>query len=160
MRDKKSKDGPGSAGPRRASGAPPRVITDTLAKPLARRFYKDASISDGPPFRILLDGRPVKTPKKRTLQVPTRPLAEAIAEEWRAQEELINPARMPLTRFANTAIDAVDDAREAVAADIAAYAGRDLLCYRAEAPEKLTATAGEALGPRHRRIRSRHSVHR
>ena len=138
MRDKKSKDGPGSPGSKRASGAPPRVIKDTLAKPLARRFYKDVSISDGPPFRILLDGRPVKTPKKRTLEVPTRPLAEAIAEEWGAQEEMVNPARMPLTRFANTAIDAVDDAREAVAADIAAYAGRDLLCYRAEAPEKLT----------------------
>ena len=138
MRDKKSKDGPGSPGSKRASGAPPRVIKDTLAKPLARRFYKDVSISDGPPFRILLDGRPVKTPKKRTLEVPTRPLAEAIAEEWRAQEEMVNPARMPLTRFANTAIDAVDDAREAVAAEIAAYAGRDLLCYRAEAPEKLT----------------------
>jgi len=137
MSDDKPKDGPGSAGPGRASGAPPRVITDTLAKPLARRFYKDASISDGPPFRILLDGKPVKTPKKRTLQVPTRRLAEAIADEWRAQEALINPARMPLTRFANTAIDAVDDAREAVAADIAAYAGRDLLCYRAEAPEAL-----------------------
>ena len=138
MRDKKSKDGPGSPGSKRASGAPPRVIKDTLAKPLARRFYKDVSISDGPPFRILLDGRPVKTPKKRTLEVPTRPLAEAIAEEWRAQEEMVNPARMPLTRFANTAIDAVDDAREAVAAKIAAYAGRDLLCYRAEAPKKLT----------------------
>jgi chaperone required for assembly of F1-ATPase len=138
MSNDEPNDGPGSTGPGRASGAPPRVITDTLAKPLARRFYKDASISDGPPFRILLDGKPVKTPKKRTLQVPTRPLAEAIAEEWRAQEALINPARMPLTRFANTAIDAVDDARDAVAADIAAYAGRDLLCYRAEAPEALT----------------------
>ena len=70
--------------------------------------------------------------------MPTLPLAEAIADEWRAQKALIDPARMPLTRFANTAIDAVDDAREAVAADIAAYAGSDLLCYRAEAPEALT----------------------
>ena len=88
-------------------------------------------------FGILLDGEPVKTPKKRPLQCRRGALAEAIADEWRAQEALINPARMPLTRFANTAIDAVDDAREAVAADIAAYAGRDLLCYRAEAPEAL-----------------------
>src|SRR4029078_7844486 len=147
MSDDKPKDDSGSAGPGRASGAPPRVITDTLAKPLARRFYKDASISDGPPFGIPLDGKPVKTPKKRTLQVPTRRLAETIADEWRAQEALINPARMPLTRFANTAIDAVDDAREAVANDIVAYAGRDLLCYRAEAPEKLKRLQAEHWDP-------------
>ncbi len=145
--------------PQRASGAPPRVITDSLAKPLARRFYKDASISDGPPFKILLDGRAIKTPKKRALEVPTRALAEAIAEEWRAQDTMIDPRRMPLTRFANTAIDAVSDALDAVAADIVAYAGSDLLCYRAEAPEELArlqsqhwdpivAWAEEALGAR------------
>jgi chaperone required for assembly of F1-ATPase len=121
----------------RASGAPLRAITDSLAKPLARRFFKDASVGEGPPFKILLDGRPVKTPKKRALEVPTRVLAEAIAEEWRAQETMIDPRRMPLTRFANTAIDAVSDTLDAVAADIVAYAGSDLLCYRAEAPAEL-----------------------
>jgi chaperone required for assembly of F1-ATPase len=121
----------------RASGAPLRDITDSLAKPRARRFYKDASVGEGPPFKILLDGRPVKTPKKRALEVPTRVLAEAIAEEWRAQETMIDPRRMPLTRFANTAIDAVSDTLDAVAADIVAYAGSDLLCYRAEAPAEL-----------------------
>jgi len=145
--------------PHEASGAPLRPITDSLAKPLARRFYKDASISDGPPFKILLDGRAIKTPKKRALEVPTRALAEAIAEEWRAQDTMIDPRRMPLTRFANTAIDAVSDALDAVAADIVAYAGSDLVCYRAEAPDKLVwlqsqywdpivAWAEEALGAR------------
>jgi chaperone required for assembly of F1-ATPase len=130
--------GGGKAHPR-SSGAPPRFITDSLAKPLARRFYKDASVADAAPFQILLDGRPVKTPKKRPLHLPSRPLAEAIAAEWRAQEALIDPARMPLTRFTNTAIDAVADALDAVAADIVAYAGSDLVCYRAEAPEQLVA---------------------
>lgn len=120
-------------------GSPPRVITDSLAKPLARRFYADASVSDGPPFKILLDGRPVKTPKKKALELPTRALAEAIADEWRAQEKTINPADMPLTRFANTAIDAVSDTLDPVAADIVAYAGSDLVCYRAAAPEALVA---------------------
>ena len=145
--------------PHRASGAPLRPITDSLAKPLARRFYKDASIGNGPPYKILLDGRAVKTPKKRAFEVPTRALAEAIAEEWRAQEKLVNPSRMPLTRFANTAIDAVGNALDAVAADIVAYAGSDLVCYRAEGPEKLVwlqsqywdpivAWAEEALGVR------------
>ena len=123
----------------RPAGTAPKVITDTLKKPLARRFYRQASVADAAPFQILLDGRPVKTPKKRSLCVPSRSLADAIVAEWLAQETLIDPARMPLTRFANTAIDAVADALDAVAADIVAYAGSDLLCYRAEAPEELRA---------------------
>jgi chaperone required for assembly of F1-ATPase len=127
----------GTPEPSCAPGTPPPTIKDSLKKPLPRRFYKEVGIGDGPPFQILLDGRPVKTPKKRSLQLPTRALAEAVADEWRAQSETIDPARMPLTRFANTAIDAVEDTREAVAADIAAYAGRDLLCYRAESPDEL-----------------------
>jgi chaperone required for assembly of F1-ATPase len=131
----------------RASGAPPRVISDSMAKPLARRFYKQASIGDTAPFQILLDGRTVKTPKKRQLAVPTKALAEAIAEEWQAQKDVVDPRSMPLTRFANTAIDAVSDEENAVAADIVAYAGSDLLCYRAEAPEKLIALQSHAWDP-------------
>jgi chaperone required for assembly of F1-ATPase len=127
-----------SSGAPRSEDKPQRVIKDSLAKPLAKRFYKDVSVSDGPPFHVLLDGRPIKTPKKRDFALPTRALADAIAEEWRAQEATIDPSRMPLTRFANTAIDAVEDSLDAVAADIAAYAGHDLLCYRAESPEELT----------------------
>jgi chaperone required for assembly of F1-ATPase len=121
----------------RASGGPRGVISDSLAKPLVRRFYKEASVGDAAPFQILLDGRAVKTPKKRALAVPTKALAEAIAEEWRAQQEFVDPSHMPLTRFANTAIDAVSETEDAVAADIVAYAGSDLVCYRAETPEEL-----------------------
>jgi chaperone required for assembly of F1-ATPase len=131
----------------RASGAPPRVISDSLAKPRAKRFYKQAGVSDAAPFQILLDGRPVKTPKKRALAVPTRALAVAIAEEWQAQTEFIDPSRMPLTRFANTAIDAVSDTLDAVANDIVAYAGSDLVCYRAEAPEQLVALQAREWNP-------------
>jgi chaperone required for assembly of F1-ATPase len=131
----------------RASGGPRGVISDSLAKPLARRFYKEASVGDVAPFQIFLDGRAVKTPKKRALAVPTKALAEAIAEEWRAQEEFVDPSRMPLTRFANTAIDAVSETADAVAADIVAYAGSDLVCYRAETPEELVALQSRAWNP-------------
>ena len=123
--------------PEDAGGGPKGKIKDTLAKPLAKRFYKDVTVGGAAPFQILLDGRPVKTPAKRALAVPTAALGEAIAAEWAAQGEQIDPASMPLTRFANTAIDAGADALDAVAADIVAYAGSDLVCYRAEAPEEL-----------------------
>lgn len=120
-----------------ASGAPKGPITDTMLKPMLKRFYTSVTVGDGAFFQILLDGRAVKTPAKRALMLPTRALAEAIAGEWTAQDKLINPATMPLTRFANTAIDAVSETLDEVAADIVAYAGRDLLCYRAEAPSDL-----------------------
>jgi chaperone required for assembly of F1-ATPase len=130
-------DGSHRADLERASGGPRGAISDSLTKPLARRFYKEASAGAASPFQILLDGRAVKTPKKRGLAVPAKALADAIADEWQAQQEFIDPSRMPLTRFANTAIDAVGETLNAVAADIVAYAGSDLVCYRAEAPEEL-----------------------
>lgn len=141
------KSGAESAPPSPSSGGPSKVLTDSLAKPLPRRFYKEVRIGDDAPFSVLLDGRPIKTPKKRSLSLPTRELAEAIAEEWRAQAELINPAHMPLTRFANTAIDAVADTLDDVADDIAAYAGTDLVCYRAEIPDKLVELQAEHWDP-------------
>lgn len=121
-----------------ASGAPKGPITDTMAKPLAKRFYKDVTVGEGAFFQILLDGRVVRTPGKRALLLPSRALADAVAAEWQAQDININPGTMPLTRFANTAIDAVSDSQKEVANDIAAYAGRDLLCYRAVTPPDLT----------------------
>ncbi len=129
------------------SGGPRKAITDSLAKPLARRFYQDVSVSGSAPFRVLLDGRPIKTPKKRAIALPTRDLAEAVADEWRRQTELIDPRHMALTRFANTAIDAVADTLDAVADDIVAYAGSDLLCYRAERPVELVALQAEHWDP-------------
>lgn len=131
----------------RASGGPRGTISDSLAKPLARRFYKEASIGDVAPFQILLDGRAVKTPKKRALAVPTKALALAIADEWQAQVDTVDPSRMPLTRFANTAIDAVSETLDAVAADIVAYAGSDLVCYRAETPDELVALQSRDWNP-------------
>ena len=116
-------------------------------KPLIKRFYKTASVGEVSPLQILLDGRAVKTPAKRPLVLPTRAAADAVAAEWAAQAGVINPASMPLTRFANTAIDAVSGALDDVAADIMAYAGRDLLCYRAAAPLDLAALQAASWDP-------------
>lgn len=130
-----------------ASGGPKSPITDSLSKPLPKRFYKDVTVGEGAFFQILLDGRVIKTPGKKALFLPSRALADAVAAEWDAQSELIDPSTMPLTRLANTAIDAVSSAQDEVAADIVAYAGRDLLCYRAEAPQDLTERQAKAWDP-------------
>lgn len=115
---------------------------------LPKRFYKEAGLSGGEGgFRLTLDGRPANTPAKKPLAVPTRALGEAMAAEWAAQAEVIDPARMPLTRLINTAIDGVADRREAVIADLAAYAGTDLVAYRAAGPERLVAEQGVAWDP-------------
>lgn len=129
------------------SGAPKGPITDSMAKPLVKRFYRDVTVGEGAFFQILLDGRVVKTPAKHALMLPTCALADAVAAEWVAQDKTINPATMPLTRFANTAIDAVSNAQDEVAADITAFAGSDLMCYRAEMPEELTLKQAEAWDP-------------
>lgn len=103
-----------------------------------RRFYASVDIepvAEG--YALRLDGRRVKTPAKRMLAVPTRRLAEAIAAEWQGQGERIEPDTMPLTKLANSAIDAVAEATAAVRGDIRAFAGSDLLCYRAEGPPGL-----------------------
>jgi chaperone required for assembly of F1-ATPase len=103
-----------------------------------KRFYRDAGVTEMPDaFGVALDGKPVSTPAKRPLTVPTRALAVAIAEEWRAQGETIDPRRLPLTRLASIALDLVAPRREAVVAEVAKYAGTDLVCYRAEQPPEL-----------------------
>ncbi len=109
---------------------------------LPKRFYKDVVVQDeeGGGASLRLDGRCVRTPGKALLALPSRALAEAIAEEWRAQGERIDPSTMPLTRLANSAIDGVKGREQAVVGDIVNYAGSDLLCYRAAAPEGLVAT--------------------
>ncbi|MCJ7527152.1 MAG: ATPase [Methyloceanibacter sp.] len=105
----------------------------------AKRFYKDVAIEDrgGDGPALLLDGKQARTPGKARLILPTRPLAEAVAEEWRAQGERIDPSTMPLTRLANSAIDGVSGREKAVIGDIVAHAGSDLLCYRAQGPQEL-----------------------
>ncbi|MEC9368358.1 MAG: ATP12 family protein [Pseudomonadota bacterium] len=108
---------------------------------LPKRFYKHAHVDEAPEggFSVRLDTRPVRTPGRAELSAPTRALAEAIAEEWNAQGEKIDPATMPLTRLANTIIDGVLKTEQQVRDDIAAYAGTDLVCYRAGHPEGLVA---------------------
>lgn len=121
----------------------------TGAKPaLPRRFYKEAGFAPAEGgFRLTLDGRPANTPARNPLVLPTPELADAVAKEWAAQETEIDPAAMPLTRLANTAIDGVATRREAVADDLCAYAQTDLLAYRAAEPERLVAAQAAAWDP-------------
>jgi len=103
-----------------------------------KRFYKQAAVcsaADG--YRVMLDGKPIRTPTKAEMLLPTAALAEAIAAEWQAQGEEIHPADMPLTQLATTAIDRVSREREAVIEELVGYAETDLLCYHAEEPEDL-----------------------
>jgi chaperone required for assembly of F1-ATPase len=128
----------------------PRESARRGARPkLRKRFYSQAHVGEAEAggFPLLLDGKPVKTPARRALTAPTAPLAQAIAAEWNAQAELIDPARMPLTRLANAAIDAVADAMEPVAGEVAQYLGSDLLCYRAAAPPGLVERQTQAWDP-------------
>jgi len=105
---------------------------------LRRRFYDRASVAAiAHDYAVELDGKPVHTPACRRLAAPTRPLAEAIAAEWEAQREAIDPGKMPLTRLANAIIDGVADKPAPVAAEIEKYLASDLLFYRADAPRGL-----------------------
>lgn len=116
--------------------------------PLRRRFYKQARAARTKGgFQVLLDDRPIRTPAKTPLVLPSQALAEAVAEEWEAQETNIDPAALPLTRLAFTVLDRVAHAREAILDAMVAYAGSDLVCYRAEEPEALIARQAEAWDP-------------
>lgn len=110
-----------------------------------KRFYKEAAA--GEDRRILLDGRPVKTPGRADLAPPSAALAEAIAGEWNAQGETIDPRAMPLTGLANAAIDRIAPARESFARGLAIYGESDLTCYRAEGPAGLVARQSERWDP-------------
>jgi chaperone required for assembly of F1-ATPase len=115
-----------------------------------KRFYERAHVAESAGasgFPILIDGKPVRTPARRTLAAPTQALAERIAAEWNAQKTVIDPARMPLTRLANAVIDAVADAAEPVADEVANYLGSDLTFYRADGPAGLVARQSEIWDP-------------
>jgi chaperone required for assembly of F1-ATPase len=103
-----------------------------------KRFWTTADVAerDGG-WAVTLDGRTPKTPAHAPLVLPTGAAARLVAEEWAAQVEFIDPATMPATRLASTAIDRVSRAREPVAEEIAAFAGSDLLCYLADHPTSL-----------------------
>jgi len=113
-----------------------------------RRFYKTVTVSgDGGAFVVELDGKPVKTPRRSVLSVPTHRLALAIAEEWRAQEGTLDPAAMPQTALAFAAVDTVATHQARISEEILAYARTDLLCYRAEAPVTLVERQSAAWDP-------------
>lgn len=105
-----------------------------------KRFYKDVTVDEAKGgFRFLLDGKPVRTPARQPLLLPTRAMAEAIAEEWRAQGDEMLPLAMPLTRLVNTVLDGVRATRDDVIGAILRFGENDLLSYRAEAPAALVA---------------------
>lgn len=114
----------------------------------AKRFWTEAApeACEGG-FTVRLDGRPVKTPARTPLVVPTLGLAQAIAAEWQAQQGLVKPETMPCTRTANSALDKVTPQLDEVAGLVAAYGGTDLLCYRAAGPASLAARQAEAWDP-------------
>lgn len=117
---------------------PTEAARRNMRPQLRKRFYQAVSVEpEAGGYAVLLDGRPVKTPARRTLAAPSKALAQAIADEWEAQREMVYPAAMPLTRLANSIIDGVADKPEAVKAEVAKFLGSDLVCYRAGGPDGL-----------------------
>ena len=119
-----------------------------MRQPLRARFFKCAQVDEiDAAFRVTLDGRPIRTPAQRILSAPTHTLAEHIANEWDAQCDQIDPARMPLTRLANAIIDGVADSVSEVLAEVEKYLACDLVLYRADGPQPLVRRQREAWDP-------------
>jgi len=113
-----------------------------------RRFWTAARVVEAPGgFAVTLDARPLRTPAKAPVLLPARALADAVAAEWDAQEGVVRPAAMPLTRAVNSAIDTVGPRRAEVVAEVARFAETDLLCYRAAGPAALGARQAMAWDP-------------
>jgi len=113
-----------------------------------RRFYKTAtstSVDGG--WGVTLDGKALRSPAKRPFVLPTEALARAVADEWQAQGEKVNPGSMPLMQFAATAIDRLADDCTALVEEIAGYGHSDLICYRAEEPPSLARKQEETWQP-------------
>lgn len=119
---------------------PGEAVRRASRTPQRKRFYKEVGVAEADGgFTVTLDGKPIKTPSGKIVLVPRRPIADAIAAEWAAQAETIDPLTMPLTRFANSVVQSVVDRADLVADDVAKYLGSDLLFYRAGHPEVLVA---------------------
>lgn len=138
---------------------PVELARRDLKKGLPRRFWKLTSVeeADGR-FALTLDGRRARTPAKNVLAVPSRALAEAMAAEWEAQGEYIDPGEMPLTRIVNSALDGVAREMDATLEELVKYAGSDLLVYRAGDPASLVAEQAAAWDPVLDWARERHGV--
>ncbi len=122
------------------SGNPMEAARRGMRPPRVKRFYKQATAGETDAgFALLLDGKTARTPAKKRLVLPSRALAQAIATEWAAQESEIDPAKMPLTRLANLAIDRVSEEAASIREEIVRYASSDHVLYRAAEPEGLVA---------------------
>jgi chaperone required for assembly of F1-ATPase len=127
---------------------PEEAVRRTMRTPRRKRFYAHAGVTETTGgFAITLDGKPIRTPSGRQVVAPTRQIADAIAAEWEAQIETIDPLSMPFTRFANSVVDAVVDRVDAVIEDAAKYFQSDLLFYRSGHPEALVAREAELWDP-------------
>jgi chaperone required for assembly of F1-ATPase len=124
---------------------PVEAARRALRPNLRKRFYRTAHVGEG--GAVLLDEKPVNTPARRALRAPTRQVAEAIVTEWEQQGDVIDPARMPITRLANAILDAVSEAPRAVADEIEKYLRSDLVFYRAEGPAGLAEKQSRAWDP-------------
>ncbi len=123
-------------------------VRESTRGPQRKRFYNSADVAESAEgFALVLDGRAVKTPGRRSLVAPVRALAETMAAEWNAQGDLLDPLSMPMTRLGNSVVDGVSDRVAAVADDLAGYFGSDLLFYRASHPESLVARQAEHWDP-------------
>ncbi|MDX8440164.1 ATP12 family chaperone protein [Mesorhizobium australafricanum] len=117
---------------------PVRRAQIQMKTPLPKRFYKAVSVvpAEGG-FAVHLDGRPVRTPGKAVMVLPTEKAAALVADEFSAQDEVVDPVTMPVMRLVNTAIDGVASDPQAVLEDVLRFASSDLLCYRADGPQGL-----------------------
>lgn len=127
---------------------PQETVRRTTRGPQRKRFYKNVAATEtAGGFGVTLDDKPIRTPSRHLLTLPTRELADIVVAEWDAQQENLNPTTMPMTRLANSVIEGVTNRAAAVADDIAKYLGTDLLFYRAEHPDALVALQAQHWDP-------------
>ena len=133
----------------RQSVDPIAAVRRSGRAPSQRRFYASVGVADDGPgaFCVTLDDRRIRTPAGTSFILPTRPLADAVAAEWHTQTDIIDPARMPVTRLSNSIIDGVAQACPQVAAEVVKYIGSDLLFYRADRPRRLVERQAEHWDP-------------
>ena len=127
---------------------PQELVRRGTRTPQRKRFYREAGVGEAEGgFSVTLDGKPIRTPSGRIVTAPVRQIADAIAAEWQAQQETLDPLTMPLTRFANSVVEGVVDRVDLVADDVAKYLHSDLLFYRAGHPEALVAREAQHWDP-------------
>jgi len=131
------------------AGQPPidphQAVRQSTRATQRKRFYECVALGETPGgFSVLLDGKPIRTPSRAILSLPTRGIAEVVAQEWDAQREALDPMTMPMTRLANSVVDGVQGREADVADDLGKYFESDLICYRASHPTELVAREAEA----------------